>query len=91
MLLPEAPDGDVWECLVKPGKKARPGTRLAFGDGLLHAQVEDVVEDGNRLIRFFYDGIWEEVLDRLGEMPLPPYITHKPAGQKPLPDGIRQI
>ena len=69
--------GDVWECLVKPGKKARPGTRLAFGDGLLHAQVEDVVEDGNRLIRFFYDGIWEEVLDRLGEMPLPPYITHK--------------
>ena len=69
--------GDVWECLVKPGKKARPGTRLAFGEGLLHAQVEDVVEDGNRLIRFFYDGIWEEVLDRLGEMPLPPYITHK--------------
>ncbi len=69
--------GDVWETLVKPGKKARPGTRLVFGDGLLHAQVEDVVEDGNRLIRFFYDGIWEEVLDRLGEMPLPPYITHK--------------
>ena len=69
--------GDVWECLVKPGKKARPGTRLAFGEGLLQAQVEDVVEDGNRLIRFFYDGIWEEVLDRLGEMPLPPYITHK--------------
>ena len=69
--------GDVWECLVKPGKKARPGTRLAFGEGFLHAQVEDVVEDGNRLIRFFYDGIWEEVLDRLGEMPLPPYITHK--------------
>ena len=69
--------GDVWECLVKPGKKARPGTRLAFGEGLLHAQVEDVVEDGNRLIRFSYDGIWEEVLDRLGEMPLPPYITHK--------------
>ena len=69
--------GDVWECLVKPGKKARPGTRLAFGDGLLHAQVEDVVEDGNRLIRFFYVGVWEEVLDRLGEMPLPPYITHK--------------
>ena len=69
--------GDVWECLVKPGKKARPGTRLVFGEGLLHAQVEDVVEDGNRLIRYFYDGIWEEVLDRLGEMPLPPYITHK--------------
>ena len=69
--------GDVWECLVKPGKNARPGTRLVFGEGLLHAQVEDVVEEGNRLIRFFYDGIWEEVLDRLGEMPLPPYITHK--------------
>ena len=69
--------GDVWETLVKPGKKARPGTRLVFGDGLLHAQVEEVVEDGNRLIRFFYDGIWEELLDRLGEMPLPPYITHK--------------
>ena len=69
--------GDVWECLVKPGKKARPGTRLVFGDGLLHAQVEEVVEDGNRLIRFFYDGIWEEVLDRLGEMPLPPYIKEE--------------
>ena len=77
VLLLKRRTGDVWECLVKPGKKARPGTRLAFGDGLLHAQVEDVVEDGNRLIRFFYDGIWEEVLDRLGEMPLPPYITHK--------------
>ena len=77
VLLLKRRTGDVWECLVKPGKKARPGTRLVFGDGLLHAQVEDVVEDGNRLIRFFYDGIWEEVLDRLGEMPLPPYITHK--------------
>ena len=77
VLLLKRRTGDVWECLVKPGKKARPGTRLAFGDGLLHAQVEDVVEDGNRLIRFFYDGIWEEVLDRLGEMPLPPYISHK--------------
>ena len=77
VLLLKRRTGDVWECLVKPGKKTRPGTRLAFGDGLLHAQVEDVVEDGNRLIRFFYDGIWEEVLDRLGEMPLPPYITHK--------------
>ena len=77
VLLLKRRTGDVWECLVKPGKKARPGTRLAFGDGLLHAQVENVVEDGNRLIRFFYDGIWEEVLDRLGEMPLPPYITHK--------------
>ena len=77
VLLLKRRTGDVWETLVKPGKKARPGTRLVFGDGLLRAQVEDVVEDGNRLIRFFYDGIWEEILDRLGEMPLPPYITHK--------------
>lgn len=68
---------DVWETLVKPGKKARPGTRLVFGDGLLHAEVLEVVEEGNRLIRFEYSGIWEEVLDQLGEMPLPPYITHK--------------
>lgn len=68
---------DVWETLVRPGKKARPGTKLVFGDGLLHAEVLEVVEEGNRLIRFQYEGIWEEVLDRLGEMPLPPYITHK--------------
>ncbi|HJC25164.1 MAG TPA: tRNA preQ1(34) S-adenosylmethionine ribosyltransferase-isomerase QueA [Candidatus Eisenbergiella merdavium] len=77
VLLLKRRTGDVWETLVKPGKKARPGTRLVFGNGLLRAQVEDVVEDGNRLIRFFYDGIWEEILDRLGEMPLPPYITHR--------------
>ena len=77
VLLLKRRTGDVWETLVKPGKKGIPGTRLVFGDGLLRAQVEDVVEDGNRLIRFFYDGIWEEILDRLGEMPLPPYITHK--------------
>lgn len=68
---------DVWETLVKPGKKCRPGARLSFGDGVLKAEVLEVVEEGNRLIRFFYDGIFEEVLDRLGEMPLPPYITHK--------------
>ena len=68
---------DVWETLVRPGKKARPGTKLVFGDGLLHAEGLEVVEEGNRLIRFQYEGIWEEVLDRLGEMPLPPYITHK--------------
>ena len=68
---------DVWETLVKPGKKARPGTRLVFGDGLLNGEVTDVVEEGNRLIRFDYTGIWEEILDSLGEMPLPPYITHK--------------
>lgn len=68
---------DVWETLVKPGKKARAGTKLVFGDGSLKAEVLEVVEEGNRLIRFAYEGIFEEVLDRLGEMPLPPYITHK--------------
>ena len=68
---------DVWETLARPGKKVRPGTRLVFGDGLVEAEVLEVVEDGNRRIRFYYDGIFEEVLDQLGEMPLPPYITHK--------------
>ena len=68
---------DVWETLVKPGKKARPGVRLCFGDGLLRGEVLEVVEDGNRLIRFTYEGIFEEILDRLGQMPLPPYITHQ--------------
>lgn len=77
VLLLKRQDKDVWETLVKPGKKAKPGTRLTFGDGLLEAEVLETVEEGNRLIRFFYDGIFEEVLDRLGEMPLPPYITHK--------------
>lgn len=77
VLLLKRREGDVWETLVKPGKKCRPGTYLVFGDGLLRAQVLETVEEGNRLIRFFYQGIWEEVLDRLGEMPLPPYITHK--------------
>jgi len=69
--------GDVWETLVKPGKKCRPGTRLTFGNGLLKAQVLETVEEGNRLIQFEYEGVFEEVLDALGEMPLPPYITHK--------------
>lgn len=77
VLLLKRREADVWETLVKPGKKCKPGTRLSFGDGLLHAEVLETVEEGNRLIRFEYDGIWEEVLDRLGEMPLPPYITHK--------------
>ena len=77
VLLLKRREKDVWECLVKPGKKAKPGTRLKFGDGLLTAEVLETVEEGNRLIRFFYEGIFEEVLDRLGEMPLPPYITHK--------------
>lgn len=68
---------DVWETLVKPGKKARPGAIISFGDGILTGEVMEVVEEGNRLIRFHYEGIFEEVLDKLGEMPLPPYITHK--------------
>ena len=77
VLLLSRKEGDVWETLVKPGKKCKPGTKLIFGDGLLKAEILDTLEDGNRKIRFFYDGIWEEVLDKLGEMPLPPYITHK--------------
>ncbi|MDE7223028.1 MAG: tRNA preQ1(34) S-adenosylmethionine ribosyltransferase-isomerase QueA [Acetatifactor sp.] len=77
VLLLKRHEGDVWETLVKPGRKCRPGTNLVFGSGLLRAQVLETLEEGNRLIRFDYEGIWEEVLDRLGEMPLPPYITHK--------------
>lgn len=77
VLLLKRRQDDVWETLVKPGKKCRPGARLSFGGGLLRAQVLDTAEEGNRLIRFEYDGIFEEILDRLGEMPLPPYITHK--------------
>ncbi|MCM1541976.1 MAG: tRNA preQ1(34) S-adenosylmethionine ribosyltransferase-isomerase QueA [Blautia sp.] len=77
VLLLKRREKDVWETLVKPGKKCRPGTRLVFGGGLLKAEVLETVEEGNRLIRFAYEGIFEEVLDRLGEMPLPPYITHK--------------
>ncbi len=70
-------DKDIWEALVKPGKKCRPGAKLSFGEGLLKGTVLDVVEEGNRLIQFEYEGIFEEVLDRLGKMPLPPYITHE--------------
>ena len=77
VLLLKRKENDIWETLVKPGKKAKPGTRLIFGDGLLTAEVVDVVEEGNRLIQFHYDGIFEEILDRLGQMPLPPYITHQ--------------
>ena len=77
VLLLKRREKDMWETLVKPGKKARPGARLVFGDGLLKAEVVDVLEEGNRLIRFDYEGIFEEILDKLGEMPLPPYITHK--------------
>lgn len=77
ILLLKRRDKDIWECLVKPGKKARPGARIVFGDGILTGEIIDIVEEGNRLIRFSYEGIFEEILDRLGEMPLPPYITHK--------------
>lgn len=77
VLLLKRKENDQWETLVKPGKKARPGAKIVFGDGLLKAEVLDVLEEGNRLIQFTYDGIFEEVLDKLGEMPLPPYITHK--------------
>ena len=68
---------DVWETLVKPGRKAKPVTRISFGDGLLTGEVVDIVDEGNRLIHFEYEGIFEEILDRLGQMPLPPYITHQ--------------
>lgn len=77
VLLLKRREKDLWETLVKPGKKARSGTELSFGEGLLKGTVVDVVEEGNRLIRFSYEGIFEEILDRLGQMPLPPYITHE--------------
>lgn len=77
ILLLKRKENDIWECLVKPGKKARPGAKIVFGDGILKGEIIDVVEEGNRLIQFQYEGIFEEILDQLGEMPLPPYITHK--------------
>lgn len=76
ILLLKRKENDVWETLVKPGKKAKTGTRIIFGGGILTGEVVDVVEDGNRLIQFTYEGIFEEILDQLGQMPLPPYITH---------------
>lgn len=77
ILLLKRKENDIWETLVKPGKKAKPGTRIIFGEGLLVGEVIDIVEEGNRLIQFQYEGIFEEILDRLGQMPLPPYITHQ--------------
>lgn len=77
VLLLKRLNDNVWETLVKPGKKAKKGTRIVFGDGLLHAEVLDTLDGGNRLIQFEFEGIFEEILDKLGEMPLPPYITHK--------------
>ena len=76
ILLLKRKENDIWETLVKPGKKAKIGTKIIFGGGLLTGEVVDVVENGNRLIRFTYEGIFEEILDQLGQMPLPPYITH---------------
>ena len=77
VLLLKRKQDNIWETLVKPGKKARPGAVISFGDGLLKGRVVDIVEEGNRLIQFEYEGIFEEILDQLGQMPLPPYITHK--------------
>ena len=77
ILLLKRRENDIWETLVKPGRKAKPGTKISFGGGLLTGEVLDVVEEGNRLIRFSYEGIFEEILDQLGQMPLPPYITHQ--------------
>lgn len=77
ILLLKRRENDIWEALVKPGKKARPGTAISFGNGMLKGRVTDVTEEGNRLIQFSYEGIFEEILDQLGQMPLPPYITHQ--------------
>ena len=77
ILLLKRKENDVWETLVKPGKKAKVGTKIIFGGGLLVGEVIDIVEEGNRLIQFTYEGIFEEILDQLGQMPLPPYITHQ--------------
>ena len=77
ILLLKSRENDVWESLVKPGKKLRPGARVTFGDGMLKAEILEIAEEGNRLVKFYYEGIFEEILDSLGEMPLPPYITHK--------------
>lgn len=77
ILLLKRRENNIWETLVKPGKKAKIGTKIHFGDGILSGEVVDVVEEGNRLIQFAYEGIFEEILDQLGQMPLPPYITHQ--------------
>ncbi len=77
VLLLKRRDNDIWETLVKPGKKMKLGAVVSFGDGILKGTVIDVVEEGNRLIQFSYEGIFEEILDQLGQMPLPPYITHR--------------
>lgn len=70
-------NGDIWEVILKPGKKAKPGARFVFGNGELKAEVIEVIEEGNRLVRFEYDGVFEQILDKVGIMPLPPYITKR--------------
>ena len=77
ILLLTRKDANTWECLVKPGKKCREGTVITFGEGILEGEIVQVCDDGNRMIRFTYEGIFEEILDALGQMPLPPYITHE--------------
>lgn len=77
ILLLRRKENNIWETLVKPGKKARPGTRVNFGGGLLTGEILEIAEEGNRLVQFTYEGIFEEILDKLGQMPLPPYITHQ--------------
>lgn len=77
ILLLKRKSDQVWETLVKPGKKAKPGAKISFGEGLLVGEIIDIVEEGNRLVKFSYEGIFEEILDQLGQMPLPPYITHQ--------------
>ncbi len=77
VLLLKRHEEKLWEAIVRPGKKLRPGAKVSFGDGLLIGEIVEVLNEGNRLVRFEYEGIWEELLDKLGQMPLPPYITHK--------------
>jgi S-adenosylmethionine:tRNA ribosyltransferase-isomerase len=77
VLLLKRQENDTWEALVKPGKKAKVGTRISFGGGLLVGEIIQIVDEGNRLVKFYYEGIFEEILDQLGQMPLPPYITHQ--------------
>lgn len=77
ILLLKRRENNIWETLVKPGKKARPGARISFGGGILIGEILEIAEEGNRLVQFTYEGIFEEILDQLGQMPLPPYITHQ--------------
>ena len=88
VLLLKRKENNIWETLVKPGKKAKIGTKISFGEGLLIGEVVDIVEEGNRLIQFTYEGIFEEILDKLGQMPLPRLYHPSAEGQEPLPDRL---